>query len=40
MTEISYSGLTGSDITWGADGEPNKAPIVVEIKNGEYVVLD
>ncbi len=40
MTEISYTGLTGSDITWGADGEPNKAPIVVEIKNGEYVVLD
>ena len=40
MTEISYTGLTGANITWGADGEPNKDPIVVEIKNGEYVVLD
>ena len=39
MTEITFTGITGADITWGADGEPNKAPIVVEIKNGEYVVL-
>ena len=39
MTEMTFSGITGTDITWGADGEPNKAPIVVEIVNGEYVIL-
>ncbi len=39
MTQITYSGITGTDITWGADGEPNKAPIVVEIKNGQYEIL-
>lgn len=38
MTEISFTGITGSNITWGADGEPNKAPIVVKIVNGEYVI--
>lgn len=39
MTEITFTGITGSDITWAADGEPNKAPIVVEIKNGAYEIL-
>ncbi|MCQ2523598.1 MAG: ABC transporter substrate-binding protein [Lachnospiraceae bacterium] len=39
MTSIKYTGITGSDISWGADGEPNKAPIVVEIVNGEYSIL-
>ena len=36
MTEISYSGVTGKDITWEASGEPNKAPLVVKVVDGEY----
>ena len=36
MTEISYTGLTGKEITWGEDGEPTKAPIVVKVTNGAY----
>lgn len=36
MTEISYSGLTGTDISWGTDGEPVKEPIAVKIVNGAY----
>ncbi len=39
MTQITFTGITGTDITWGADGEPNKAPIVVEVKNGAYEIL-
>lgn len=36
MTEITFDGLTGSGITWSAEGEPNKAPSVVVIKDGVY----
>lgn len=36
MVEISFDGLTGSGITWSADGEPNKAPSVVVIQDGVY----
>ena len=39
MTTISYSGITGKDITWGAEGEPNKAPLVVKVVDGEYTEL-
>ncbi len=39
MTSITYTGVTGKGITWGADGEPSKPPIVVRIENGEYTVL-
>lgn len=39
MTEITFTGVTGSNITWGADGEPVKKPIAVKIVNGEYVVM-
>lgn len=38
MTEITFTGVTGTNIKWGADGEPVKAPIAVKIVNGEYVV--
>ena len=38
MTEIKIDGLTGSDLTWNAAGEPNKAPKAVMIENGEYVM--
>jgi len=39
MVELSFDGLTGSGITWTADGEPNKAPSVVIIKDGVYQQL-
>ena len=34
MTEITLEGVTGDEITWTEDGEPNKAPKAVEIKDG------
>ena len=39
MTSVSYSGITGKDITCGEDGEPNKAPLVVKVVDGEYTEL-
>ncbi len=39
MADVSYSGITGKDITWGEDGEPNKAPLVVKVVDGEYTEL-
>lgn len=39
ITEIEFTGLTGSGIKWGADGEPQKAPIVVKVAGGEYEIL-
>ena len=39
MVELTFDGLTGSGITWSADGEPNKAPSVVIIKGGVYQQL-
>ena len=36
MTEISVDGLTGSGMTWTADGEPSKSPKAVVIENGAY----
>jgi predicted RecB family nuclease len=36
MTKIKVKGLTG-DVSFNADGEPNKAAKFVQIKNGEYV---
>lgn len=34
MTEITLDGVTGSNITWAASGEPTKTPKVVKIING------
>ena len=39
MASVSCSGITGKDITWGEDGEPNKAPLVVKVVDGEYTEL-
>ena len=48
MTEITVDGLTGSGITWDADGEPTKAPKAVKIvistaddgsKTGTYAAM-
>ena len=38
MTQISYSGLTGTDMTWNAEGQVSKAPTAYVIKGGEYVL--
>lgn len=40
MTEIKIDGMTGSQITWSADGEPSKEPVVVQIQSGKYAVLE
>ena len=37
FTEISVDGTTGKGMTWGANGEVAKTPIVVVINNGAYV---
>lgn len=34
MTQISVDGVTGTGITWSADGEPTKTPRVAKIVNG------
>ena len=40
MTEITLEGVTGDEITWSEDGEPNKAPKAVEIKDGAYAAME
>lgn len=40
MTEITINGVTAKDLTWAADGEPQKQPMVLEIKDGVYSILD
>jgi len=37
--DFSYTGLTGSNMTWQANGEVDKAPKGYVIKNGAYVEL-
>lgn len=39
MTQITVDGVTGTGITWTADGEPSKAPKAVVIENGAYKAL-
>ena len=39
MTQISVDGLTGAAMTWTADGAVNKAPKAMEIKNGNYALI-
>lgn len=39
FTEIEVAGLTGN-MTWGADGEPTKSPIIITIKDGNYVAVE
>ena len=35
--KMSFDGITGLAMTWGADGAVSKAPMAVVIKNGVYV---
>lgn len=37
FTTMTFNGLTGDNMTWGADGAVNKMPKAVEIQNGVYV---
>ena len=37
MTTISYTGLTGTDMTWNAAGQVSKAPTAYVVKDGQYV---
>lgn len=39
MTEITIDGLTGTGMTWTADGEPNKEPKAVKIVDGVYTAM-
>lgn len=39
MVEINVNGVTGDNITWDVNGEPDKTPMVVVIENGAYTVL-
>lgn len=39
MTQITVDGVTGLGMTWSAEGEPNKSPKGMVIKNGEYVAM-
>mgnify|MGYP000915229165 FL=1 len=39
MTEISINGLTGENMKWSADGEPDKAPKAVKIVDGVYTAM-
>ena len=39
MTEITIDGLTGTGMTWTADGEPNKEPKAVQIVDGAYTAM-
>lgn len=40
MTEIQVNGLTGENMVWDENGEPNKEPKAVVIQNGNYVLED
>lgn len=39
FVEIEVDGLTGENMTWTADGETNKAPKAVVIKDGVYTAM-
>ena len=40
FTSMSYDGITGESMTWGADGTVTKSPKGMVIKDGAYVGLD
>ena len=40
MTEITIDGVTAKSLTWEANGEPEKAPMVVKIADGDYAVVE
>ncbi len=40
MKTVSINGVTGEDIHFSENGEPNKAPKAVIIENGAYKLAD
>ena len=40
MGDIKLDGLTGENITFTPEGEPDKAPKAVVIENGAYKAMD
>ena len=40
FTSMTFSGLTGSEMTWNANGEVTKSPKAVMIQNGVYVGVE
>ena len=40
FTSMTFNGLTGTDVTWNADGEVSKAPKAVVIQDGAYVGVE
>ena len=40
FTSMSFDGLTGAGMTWGADGAVSKLPMAVKIENGVYVGVE
>ena len=39
ITELTFSGLTGAEITWDASGAPIKEPKAMVIENGAYTAM-
>jgi len=39
MLQITVNGVTLHNATWGADGEVNREPMVIEIRNGIYHIV-
>ena len=37
MTSLKFTGLTGTDMTWNAEGQVSKAPTAYVVKDGQYV---
>ena len=40
VTSMTFNGITGENMTWGADGAVSKLPKAVKIENGVYVTAD
>ncbi len=40
FTSMSFDGLTGAGMTWGANGAVSKSPMAVKIENGVYVGVE
>ena len=37
MTSLKFTGLTGTDMSWNAEGQVSKAPTAYVVKDGQYV---
>ena len=37
ITSLKFTGLTGTDMTWNAEGQVSKAPTAYVVKDGQYV---